>query len=51
VSYISNQMATLNAYMDRMTKVFIPILDNSKLKDEILKTYKNIFNKLVDSLP
>lgn len=51
VSYISNQMATLNAYMDRMTKVFIPILDNSKLKDEILKTYKNIFNKLVDSIP
>lgn len=50
VSYIDSQMEALSNVSERRSGLFIPIFDNFKIRDEILRTYSNIFYKLVDSL-
>ena len=47
VKYINDQMMVLNNHFEKKTGVFIPVVDNLKSREEVLRVYKNIYDELV----
>ena len=48
VKYINDQMMVLDNHFEKKTGVFIPVVDNLKSREEVLRVYKNIYDVLVD---
>ena len=41
-------MRVLNNHFEKKTGAFIPIVDNLKSREEVLRVYKNIYDVLFD---